>query len=416
MRTQLALLAVCVALLSGSIAEAGDFAVRDGDTLVFLGDSITAARTYGKLIENYTLLRYPERKVRFINAGWGGDTAAGGLARLERDVFSRGATLLTVAYGINDIGWGGKADHEHRQRYLDSIRGIVEACKAKGVRVFICSAALTAGDRGDDDYLQKMCDEGMAISKSLGQGAIDVQRTMRGINARVKAARQKDPKLTESLHVADGIHLSDLGQLAMGFAILKGLGAPADVSSVTIDWNDPAKAQASGCRLSDIEKGERGLVFTRLDEGLPLNLEPLWQLNFRFIPFPDELNRYMLTVRNLPPGEYQVRAGDRPVGTFDAKRLSEGVNLGSATPDAWLPGGPWDAQAHLVKRLTEARNEDRMAALFAPDFLKSHPQLKEISANLDAVDTAIVQAQRNLARPVPYRFEITPRSAKHSPN
>src|SRR5437868_12460382 len=93
-----------------------DFAIRDGDTVVFLGDSITAARTYGKIIENYTLLRFPERKVRFYNAGQGGDTAAGGLARLEKDVFARGATVLIVAYGVNDIGWGTKADDEHKQK------------------------------------------------------------------------------------------------------------------------------------------------------------------------------------------------------------------------------------------------------------------------------------------------------------
>src|SRR3954465_5524864 len=85
---------------------AADFALRDGDTVVFLGDSITAARTYGKIVESYTLLRYPARRVHFENAGWGGDTAAGGLKRLERDVFARRATVLIVAYGVNDIGWG----------------------------------------------------------------------------------------------------------------------------------------------------------------------------------------------------------------------------------------------------------------------------------------------------------------------
>src|SRR5688572_11387370 len=97
---------VTLLLCCATITRANDFALRDGDTVVFLGDSITAARSYGKMIENYTLLRYPERKVRFINSGWGGDTAAGGLERLERDVFAHGATVLTVAYGINDIGWG----------------------------------------------------------------------------------------------------------------------------------------------------------------------------------------------------------------------------------------------------------------------------------------------------------------------
>ena len=57
--------------LLGSQAKADDFALRDGDTVVFLGDSITAARTYGKIVENYTLLRFPDRKVRFVNAGVG---------------------------------------------------------------------------------------------------------------------------------------------------------------------------------------------------------------------------------------------------------------------------------------------------------------------------------------------------------
>ena len=36
-----------------------DYALRDGDTVVFLGDSITAARGYDKVVENYTLLRFP---------------------------------------------------------------------------------------------------------------------------------------------------------------------------------------------------------------------------------------------------------------------------------------------------------------------------------------------------------------------
>jgi hypothetical protein len=60
-----------------------DFAIHNGDTVVFLGDSITAARQYSKVIETYTLLRFPDWKVRFINAGHGGETAQSSLARLE---------------------------------------------------------------------------------------------------------------------------------------------------------------------------------------------------------------------------------------------------------------------------------------------------------------------------------------------
>lgn len=111
MKTSHRFLAGLLAFFGTIIAlPAAEFALRDGDTVVFLGDSITAARRYDRVIENYTLLRFPERKVRFINAGKGGDTMAGGLARLDRDAFARGATVLFVASGFNDIGWGVYAD------------------------------------------------------------------------------------------------------------------------------------------------------------------------------------------------------------------------------------------------------------------------------------------------------------------
>ena len=159
MRIYLALATGLMFVATGSMTGAADYALHDGDTVVFLGDSITAARTYGKMIENYTLLRFPQRKIRFINAGVGGDTAAGGLKRINRDVFAHGVTVLIVAFGINDIGWGVQADDEHRQRYLDGIDGIVAQCVRFKIRVYVCSAAVTAADpeKGDESFLQKMC-------------------------------------------------------------------------------------------------------------------------------------------------------------------------------------------------------------------------------------------------------------------
>src|SRR5215470_14860878 len=110
-----------VLLGTASEGRAEDFAIRDGDTVVFLGDSITAARTYGKIIENYTLLRFPKRSIRFYNAGWGGGTAAGGLARFDRDVLVHRPTVVIVAYGFNDIGWGLKGNEDSKRLYLQSV-------------------------------------------------------------------------------------------------------------------------------------------------------------------------------------------------------------------------------------------------------------------------------------------------------
>jgi len=396
--------------LVSTAPPASEYAIRDGDTVVFLGDSITAARQYGKVIEVYTLLRFPERRVRFINAGKGGETAKGALDRLETDVFRQGATLVTVAYGVNDIGWGLLADEEHKDAYLDAIGELVDRCQRRGVRIFISSAAITAEDpdRAEAGFLQKMCDEGLALARKKGAGAIDVQRSMREVQRRVLAAnaKQLDEKKHTRMHVEDGVHLNDLGQFAMAFAILKGLGAPAEVSAATIDAAGAAPPEERGCRISDIERTDAGVAFTRIDGRLPLNLSPLWMLHGFFIPIGDGLNRYLLTVKGLPEGPYELTAGGRSLGAFGADALARGINIASSTADPWQPGGPWDAQAHAVKIFTDMRDELALARRGMDRTLTSHPDLESLRRKADAIEESLVALQREMARPVPVQFVV----------
>lgn len=393
-------------------AADSDFALHDGDTVVFMGDSITAARGYSKLVEQYTLLRFPARQVRFVNAGQGGDTMAGGLQRLDRDVFSKGATVLTVAFGINDIGWGMKADAGHKQIYLDAVRGIAEACQRHKVRLFLCSPAITAEDpdKAEQGFLQKMTDEGLALAKSLGADTIDLQRGMREIQRRIVAANARETEATKktTLHVADGIHLNDLGQLAMAYALLKGLGAPAGVSSVVIDFADGALQKTEGCRVSEILKRDGGLEFVREDEGLPLNLGALGGLNFRFISIPEGLNRYLLTVASLPAGDFELLVEGRVIGKASAGRLGSGLNISSMTTNGWEPGGPWDAQASLIKELTEARDRLAQSEQLRNRFLTNHPHQDRLDRESAEADARIVTLQRESAHPFPYHFRIQP--------
>ena len=402
-----------VALLFPLTATAADdFALKDGDTVVFLGDSITAARTYGEIIENYTLLRFPERRVKFFNAGWGGDTAAGGAARLERDVFSRGATVVTVAFGTNDIGWGVLADEEHQQKYLDGIRSIVTQCRDRNVRVFVCSAAVTAGDPNKSEVapLQTMCDQGMKLARDLGGKSIDVQRGMREILRRVLAENERieEEDKPTTMHAPDGVHLNELGQLAMAFTILKGLYAPKDVSSATIDFESATTVETARCQISDVAKpGDGTFEFTRLDEGLPINFGLFWALNFRFVPVHSELNRYELAVRNLPAGKYLLTVDGRGVGHYSARQLTDGVNISSSTTNGWEPGGPWDAQATSLRSLTEARSHLANSELMWGKNMLGSDNRPAIAEQVEAIDNQLRELQRAVARPMPYRFRLS---------
>jgi hypothetical protein len=276
--------------------------------------------------------------------------------------------------------------------------------------VFICSAAITAedADKAENGFLQKMCDEGLALAKSKGAGTIDVQRGMRTIQRRVteRNAKEPDKKKQTRLHVDDGVHLNDLGQMAMAFAILKGLGAPAEVSLANIDAAAATTMASDGCKVSAIKNADGKLKFTRLDERLPLNLQPLWGLHGMFIPFGDELNRYMLAITNLAAGRYEITAGGRPLGSWSADALGRGINIASATADPWAPGGLWDAQAHIVKTLTDMRDEIVFARRGMNSNLTAHPRLDELRKEADKIEQRLVGLQKELAKPVPTDFVV----------
>src|ERR1035437_2972779 len=65
---------VAPALLAATVV-AGEFFIKDGDRVVFLGDSITEQRLYTTYIQAYGLTRHPVWKLWFRNVGWGGDTS-----------------------------------------------------------------------------------------------------------------------------------------------------------------------------------------------------------------------------------------------------------------------------------------------------------------------------------------------------
>lgn len=390
--------------------KAGEFALRDGDRVVFLGDSITAARTYTKIVENYTILRFPERQIRFYNAGIGGDTATGALQRLERDVFSRQPTVLTVCFGLNDIGWGLRANDEHKRRYLDSLKQIIDRCSQHKVKVFICSAAVTAEDpdKSETGYLQKMCDEAFEMARMNGAGTIDVQRPMREVQRRIRDANKNiaDDSKKVKLHLADGVHLNDLGHLAMAYAFLKGFDAPAEVSLAAIDVSAAKVIESAGCRITNVRKLDDGCEFTRLDDGLPFNNGLFFVLNYLYVPLQRDFNSYQLKVTGLAEGKYTLTVDGRSTARFTAKHLAAGVNIASTTTSGWQPGGPWDVQASLLKSLTEARHELDTARLLSRLYLPEHALVDELERETVPAEEKIVALQRLAARPRPYHFVV----------
>ena len=119
----------------------GPFAIKEGDRIVFYGDSITDQRLYTTFVETFIVTRFPTMNVFFVHSGWGGDRVTGGGGgridhRLERDVFPYKPSVVTVMLGMNDASYR-PFDQKIFDVYARGFEHLVESLKSKlpGVRI-----------------------------------------------------------------------------------------------------------------------------------------------------------------------------------------------------------------------------------------------------------------------------------------
>src|SRR6478752_7484062 len=121
-------------LVAIAAAAAQDpFYLKNGDTVVFYGDSITDQRLYTVFAETYVVTRFPQLNVKFIHSGWGGDRVTGGGGgpidlRLQRDVIAYKPTVMTIMLGMNDGSYRA-FNPDIFERYSSGFESIVRNVK-----------------------------------------------------------------------------------------------------------------------------------------------------------------------------------------------------------------------------------------------------------------------------------------------
>ena len=81
---------VVLAAAAGAVLLAQAAPFKDGDRVVFFGDSITHGGFYGEYVNLFYATRYPERNIWFSNSGWSGATAQQGLWSIADDIVAKG--------------------------------------------------------------------------------------------------------------------------------------------------------------------------------------------------------------------------------------------------------------------------------------------------------------------------------------
>ncbi|MBO0696877.1 MAG: SGNH/GDSL hydrolase family protein [Zavarzinella sp.] len=410
MRTGLSL----AVLFLGTPLFAADkpFFFEKGDRIVFLGDSITEQYEYSTYVELYLTTRFPGWGLTFLNAGIGGDTAAGGAGRFRAHVLDEKPTAVTINFGMNDAGYQ-KFDPNRQKVYVEKTAAMLEAAKKAGVRVALMSP--NAVDRrrtsafSDFKVYQETQKEFYAPLKESAEkhGAtfVDQYAVTRAVLEKLEA-----DKADKVVPFGDGVHTSPPGGLLMAHTILTGLGAPAQVSAVEIDLKPGGQQQAltKGCRVENLRADDTGVSFDRLDEALPMPVLKDWVPILPYVNNLKDLNDYGLTVKGLAKGTYSIRIDGTEVMTATADELAKGVNLGTAT------AGPVQAQGQKVLEAINAKNRIvhgrfRGVLMFqAPDWLAdvaAERKPKELAKRLEQVAAKQAEVYK-LAKPENRRFEV----------
>ena len=370
-------------------------ALRAGDRVVFLGDSITALGGgpdgYVSLVAAAITLRCPGLDIDYLaNAGVPGDTAPGGLKRLQADVLNQKPTFVTICFGMNDAR-AAPYDDKTYETYMAGMTGLVSALKAANVRVALITSSPVDPDRAKGWF--KRVEDARACNVMLARMAAglkqlaarehlpfcDVLTPLLDLQER---AKKVDPTFTLA---PDGIHPNALGNTVMAYGILKGLQVTNPPAALTIDAAHGA-VTADQCTVSNLHVTTDTVSFTRTDLAFPVYLPTQTECLVSYLPLQEELNPYRFTVRGLAPGSaWRLSVCGTNVADFTSAQLAAGTNLASRA-------GPWRDLAERVARMTADQQRLRSARIqFAQrmsDWMP--PEAKpDLQALLARVDTAI---------------------------
>lgn len=391
-----------VAYLAGAFVIAGSAArgdlFRDGETVCFLGDSITNRGQFQNTIYDYYLTRFPGWTLRFVNAGRSGDSAGGALGRLQDDVNDKRPTSVAVMFGMNDVGRGyyvANPDEKKRagqKQALDSYKanmeklvGRIRAEAGEPKLFFITPSPFDQTVVLEKDNNQPGCNDGLGrcaeivrelAAKNKGT-VVDFHGPMTAFNLE---QQKKDPKYT--IVGGDRVHPGAPGMLMMAWLFLKTQGASPVVAKVTVDAASARATESVNAEVTAVAKKGGGLTFTVLEKALPFPVDPAAKALLGVLPIEADLNQETFAVTGLAKGLYDVQIDGAPVGRHTAVELAKGVNL------AFNEKTPQFKQAQAVARLNEQRRSAEVQArslLNTRRWMQSHDKI-----NVD--DPAAVQA------------------------
>ena len=244
-RATLRVLSAAIAL--AACAASAEPIVGDGDTLAFLGDSITqfgkdTPSGYVRLVVSG--LEANGIKVKPIFAGISGHKSNDMLARVDRDVLSKDPkpAVMTLSCGVNDV-WHGARGVE-LEPYKENITAILDKAEAAGVRVVILTSTMIREDAGNKEN-QKLAAYNDFLRETAAARGLPLADLNADMQAAIAAAKESGAARDNGNNylTADGVHMAAPGNRMMALGVLRALGLDeAQIETAKAAWLDIPRA------------------------------------------------------------------------------------------------------------------------------------------------------------------------------
>lgn len=318
--------------------------LQDGDSIVFLGDSITHQCLYTQYVEDYFYTRFPDMRLKLHNSGVGGARAWDALQRFDDDVTAYQPKYVTVLLGMND-GTYIPYDEQTFQTYRQDMTQVVEQIIDAGATPILMTPTMYDAraarikprrQRSEDSvalynsvlaYYGTWCRE---VATSRGLGFVDMWGPLNQITFE---QRKKNPEFTL---IADAVHPGPSGQVVMATAMVDNLGLARRVSSIRISKaaDNSWTGKATGGELSELQAMDDGISFQWHAKSLPWVLPEDAEEGVKLTRLGHKLSGEMVEVHGLEPGIYELTIDGVSVGRFNSDALGRHIELqgNSKTP------------------------------------------------------------------------------------
>lgn len=263
---RLTLLVVTVASLTAAAIAQAEILPKSGQTIAFMGDSITAGGWgnpggYVRLV--VAGLEANGVTITPIPAGIGGHKSDQMLARLKRDALDKKPDWMTLSCGVNDVWHGARGIP--LDQYKTNITAILDQCQAAGTKVVVLTATVINEELDGDnnkkletynDFLRNLAKERKAPLADL------YTQFATFLKAHPNTTGKPGRQLT-----SDGVHMAPVGDQMMARGVLQAFGLDA--------------AQLKKAEAAWLEIPGAGSVRVRFDAGQGKSLQATAKLSLR---------------------------------------------------------------------------------------------------------------------------------------